>query len=118
MVVEESLDAMASDVEYNSIIRQEYAHTVIAQHRTLLAQYTPFRPGDVKYLSSGQVIFVLTMHDIESMRSAQGFASSLPLWFINDSLNKQPSLNSCMEGVAEKVGFQVATLYLDPESYI
>lgn len=27
-VVEESLDAVASDVEYNSVIRQEYAHTV------------------------------------------------------------------------------------------
>ena len=28
MVVEESQDAVASDVEYNSVIRQEYAHTV------------------------------------------------------------------------------------------
>jgi phosphatidylinositol 4-kinase len=28
IVIEESLDAMASDVEYNSIIRQEYANTV------------------------------------------------------------------------------------------
>lgn len=27
-VVEESHDAVASDVEYNSVIRQEYAHTV------------------------------------------------------------------------------------------
>lgn len=28
MVVEESQDAVASDVEYSSVIRQEYAHTV------------------------------------------------------------------------------------------
>lgn len=28
MVVEESHDAVASDVEYNSVIRQEYANTV------------------------------------------------------------------------------------------
>ncbi|KAF6763882.1 atypical/PIKK/PI4K protein kinase [Ephemerocybe angulata] len=103
MVVEESLDAMASDVEYNSIIRQEYANTVVSKHRSLLAQYTPLRPGDVRYLSSGQVIFALTMHDIETMRSAAGCPSSLVSWFVNDSLNKQQSLNSCMEGVAEKV---------------
>jgi hypothetical protein len=28
MVVEESHDAVASDVEYNSVIRQEYSNTV------------------------------------------------------------------------------------------
>jgi phosphatidylinositol 4-kinase A len=28
MVLEESHDSVASDVEYNSVIRQEYAHTV------------------------------------------------------------------------------------------
>lgn len=32
MVVEESHDAVASDVEYNSVIRQEYAHTVGLQY--------------------------------------------------------------------------------------
>ena len=122
IVIEESLDAMASDVEYNSIIRQEYANTVrgnipicsgeayveqvIIKHRNLLATYNPFRPGDVRYLSPGQVIFVLTMYDIESMRSAAGCPSSLVSWFINDSLNKQQTLNSCMEAVAEKVTFQ------------
>ena len=76
---------------------------VILKHRTLLASYNPYRPGDVRYLSPGQVIFVLTMHDIESMRSAAGCPSSLVSWFINDSLNKQQTLNSCMEAVAEKV---------------
>lgn len=121
MVIEESLDAMASDVEYNSIIRQDYAktvgpfdhsppqtyldsvHQVISRHRNLLAEYTPLRPGDVRYLSSGQVIFALTMHNIESMRSAAGRPCSLVSWFINDGLNNQQSLNGCMEAVAEKV---------------
>lgn len=35
MVVEESHDAAASDVEYNSVIRQEYANTVSSTSMTL-----------------------------------------------------------------------------------
>lgn len=36
MVLEESHDSVASDVEYNSVIRQEYAHTVSVQlHQSL-----------------------------------------------------------------------------------
>ncbi|KAF5380919.1 hypothetical protein D9615_004166 [Tricholomella constricta] len=103
MVLEESHDSVASDVEYNSVIRQEYAHTVISKHRTSLTKYISLRAGDIRYLSSGQIIFVLTMHDMESMRSAAGLTSSLVGYFTNDSINKHPSLPACMESVAEKV---------------
>ncbi|EDR14914.1 uncharacterized protein LACBIDRAFT_187897 [Laccaria bicolor S238N-H82] len=103
MVMEESHDAIASDVEYNSVIRQEYAHTVISKHRSCLTGYIALRSGDIRYLSSGQVIFVLTMHDIESMRSAAGLPSSLLSYFVNDGLNKHPGLSACMDSVAERV---------------
>ncbi|KDR73543.1 hypothetical protein GALMADRAFT_227988 [Galerina marginata CBS 339.88] len=103
MVVEESHDAVASDVEYNSVIRQEYANTVIMAHRNALTRYISYRASDIRYLSSGQVIFILTLHDIESMRSAAGYPSSLVSFFINDSLNNHPGLSACMESVAEKV---------------
>jgi len=76
---------------------------VISAHRALLTKYCPLKSSDIRYLSSTQVIFVLAMHDIESMRSAAGLPSSLISWFINDSLNSQPSLNGCMEAIAEKV---------------
>jgi phosphatidylinositol 4-kinase len=54
-------------------------------------------------MTTGQVIFMLTMHDIETMRSAAGLPSSLVSYFINTSLNKHTALNACMEAVAEKV---------------
>jgi len=41
MVIEESLDAMASDVEYNSIIRRDYAHTVPSSCSTVYAEAHP-----------------------------------------------------------------------------
>lgn len=103
MVMEESHDAIDSDVEYNSVIRQEYAHTVISKHRSCLTGYIALRSGDIRYLSPGQVIFVLTMHDIESMRSANGLPSSLVAYFVNDGLNKHPGLSACMDSVAERV---------------
>ncbi|PPQ98140.1 hypothetical protein CVT26_003184 [Gymnopilus dilepis] len=103
MVVEESHDAVASDVEYNSVIRQEYANTVIGLHRSALNRYISYRASDIRHLSAAQVIFILTLHDIESMRSAAGLPSSLVSYFINDSLNSHPGLSVCMESVAEKV---------------
>ncbi|KAF9526949.1 hypothetical protein CPB83DRAFT_856867 [Crepidotus variabilis] len=103
IVVEESRDAVASDVEYNSVIRQEYANTVISKHRNALTKYISYRASDIRYLSSGQVIFINTLHDVESMRSAAGYPSSLVSYFINESLNEHPGLSGCMESVAEKV---------------
>ncbi|KAG6820652.1 hypothetical protein H0H93_013851 [Arthromyces matolae] len=103
MVLEEPHDTVASDVEYNSVIRQEYANTIIAKHRTSLTKHISLRTSDIRSLSSGQIIFILAMHDIESMRSAAGLPSSLVAYFTNDSINKHPGLSACMESVAEKV---------------
>ncbi|KAK0463795.1 uncharacterized protein EV420DRAFT_1520089 [Desarmillaria tabescens] len=102
-VVEESQDAVASDVEYNSVIRQEYAHTVILKHKTSLTRHIPLRTSDIRSLSSGQIVFLLTMHDMETMRSAAGLTSSLVTYFVNDSLNRHVGLSSCMDSIAEKV---------------
>ncbi|KII89099.1 hypothetical protein PLICRDRAFT_698221 [Plicaturopsis crispa FD-325 SS-3] len=103
LVIEESHDSIANDLEYNSVIRQEYAHTVISKHRTFLTKHISLRTSEIRYLSPGQVVFLLTMHDMETMRSAAGLPSSLVSYFTNDSLNKHPGLNACMESIAEKV---------------
>ncbi|ESK94184.1 phosphatidylinositol 4-kinase [Moniliophthora roreri MCA 2997] len=103
IVMEESHDFVASDVEYSSVIRQDYADTVIQKHRTALTKLISLRSSDIRYLSCGQIIFLLTMHDMESMRSAAGLPSSLVSYFVNDSLNRHPGLTTCMESIAEKV---------------
>ncbi|KAK7034075.1 Phosphatidylinositol 4-kinase stt4 [Paramarasmius palmivorus] len=103
LVVEEAHDSVASDVEYSSVIRQDYADTVIQKHRTALTKHISLRSSDIRHLSCGQIIFLLTMHDMESMRSATGLPSSLVSYFVNDSLNRHPGLSTCMESIAEKV---------------
>ncbi|KAM6500354.1 hypothetical protein JOM56_003368 [Amanita muscaria] len=103
MVVEESHEVVASDVEFNSVIRQEYTISVLHEHRELLARYMPHRAADIRRLSSGQAIFILVMHDMETMRSAIGLTSSLASYFVNDGLNGHSDLSVCMDSVAEKV---------------
>ncbi|KAK7038059.1 hypothetical protein R3P38DRAFT_3311292 [Favolaschia claudopus] len=101
-VLEESHEGV-NNIEYNSVIRQDYAHTIISKHKSSLTTHIALRSSDIRSLSSGQIIFLLTMHDMESMRSAAGLTSSLVSYFINDSLNKHPGLSACMESIAEKV---------------
>jgi phosphatidylinositol 4-kinase len=63
----------------------------------------PHRAADIRRLSSGQAIFILVMHDMETMRSAIGLTSSLASYFVNDGLNGHSDLSVCMDSVAEKV---------------
>ncbi|KAH9843165.1 atypical/PIKK/PI4K protein kinase [Rhodofomes roseus] len=103
LILEEAQDTIVSDLEYNTVIRQEYIETVISKHRSLLAKHIPIRVSEIRYLLPGQVIFLLCMHDLENMRSAAGLPSSLVTFFVNNGLNKNASLQACMESVAEKV---------------
>ncbi|PFH54176.1 hypothetical protein AMATHDRAFT_52986 [Amanita thiersii Skay4041] len=103
MVFEESHELVASDVEFNSVVRQEYASSALHEHRELLAKHMGLRAYDLRHLSSGQIIFILVMHDMETMRSTAGLTSSLVSYFINDSLNQHPDLSACMDAVADKV---------------
>lgn len=102
LVLENAHDA-ASEIEYSTVIRHEYAHIVISKHRLFLTRHIPHRASEIRPLSPGQVIFLLMMQDIESMRSAAGLPSSLVSYFTNGSLNRQSYLIICMESIADKV---------------
>ncbi|KAI0075272.1 hypothetical protein K474DRAFT_1676500 [Panus rudis PR-1116 ss-1] len=103
IVLERAHDSIVGDLEYNPVIRQEYAETIINKHRGLLQKYIPLRATEIRGLFPGQIVFLLAMHDVESMRSAAGLPSSLVSYFTNNSLNNNIGLVHCMEAVAEKV---------------
>ncbi|EIN07209.1 hypothetical protein PUNSTDRAFT_71064 [Punctularia strigosozonata HHB-11173 SS5] len=103
IVLENARDSLAGDIEYNAVIRQEYANTAIAQHKQLLTSYITLRSSEIRYLVPGHIILLLTMHDMESMRSASGLPSSLVSYFTNSSINKHQGLSACMDAIAEKV---------------
>ncbi|KAL5511303.1 STT4 [Sanghuangporus vaninii] len=103
IVPEEVPDFVTSSLEYNTIIRKEYAQIAIQQHRSLLLKLVPSHHSEIRYRLPSQIIFLLTMHDLEAMRSAAGYPSSLPLYFVNESVNTHDALSSCMNSVTEKV---------------
>lgn len=72
-------------------------------HRNLLEKHIPTKHSEIRHLSAGQVLFLLTMHDMECMRSAAGLPASLVTYFVNNNLNKHLPLVTCMDSVAEKV---------------
>ncbi|KAI0345278.1 atypical/PIKK/PI4K protein kinase [Trametopsis cervina] len=103
IVLEEAHDTIVSDLEYNPVIRKEYAETIIHRHRDLLIKHIALRYSEIRGLLPGQIIFLLAMHDIERFRSGSGLPASLVTYFVNNTLNKNVNLVQCMEAVAEKV---------------
>lgn len=120
LVIEDMSDYASSALEYNSVIRHEYAIGVgppsppavrlltptlqnISKHREILTRYIPIRASEIRHLTPPEVIFLLCLHDIECLRSGEGYTSPLVFYFVNDGLNKYPGLNACMDSIAEEV---------------
>lgn len=103
LVHEEARDSLSSDIEFNPVIRHEYVNHAIAKHRALLTKHVALRSSEIKNLPPGLIIFLLSLHDLETMRAAAGNPSRLASYFRNESLNKHPALSVCMESVADKV---------------
>ena len=116
IVVEEAMELIA-ELEYNTLMKREYDHAVCPsrvvvrsnidgfQRRFrktgILAKLIPLRSSEIRSLNNSQVMFLLTMRDLENFRSAQGLPSSSPSYFTNSGLNT--SLRGCIESIAEKV---------------
>ena len=69
----------------------------------MLERAIPNRHSEMRHLLPSQIIFLLTMYDLETMRSTVGLPSSLPTYFVNSSLNSHATLIPCMESIVDKV---------------
>ncbi|CAG7846286.1 Phosphatidylinositol 4-kinase stt4 Short=PI4-kinase; Short=PtdIns-4-kinase [Serendipita indica DSM 11827] len=103
IVLEDAHEFMSAELEYNPVLRQDYLLGVLQQHRTTLASYIPLKQAEIRYLLPAHVIFLLSFHDLESIRSARGYPSSMPTYFLNKDVNMRENLISCMDSVAEKI---------------
>jgi phosphatidylinositol 4-kinase len=73
------------------------------KHRNLLSKYLLNQHADIRSLSPGAIILLLTMHDIEGMRASVGLPSSLVPYFTNNSINSHTELRTCMDAMADNV---------------
>ncbi|KZO97923.1 atypical/PIKK/PI4K protein kinase [Calocera viscosa TUFC12733] len=102
LVAEGAADFVSGELEYDVVLRKDYVTTAVNEHRNILAQYVPARAYDMRAFSPAQVIFLLTMHDVETLRARAVLPSSLPLYFVNEDVNNS-ALKPCMDAIAEKV---------------
>lgn len=103
IVLEDTHGFVSAELEYNPILRQDYLQEVLQQHRATLTAHIPLRNSEIKGLLPAHVIFLLTFHDLEAIRSGRGFPSSVPTYFTNKDINSRDSLVICMDSVAEKI---------------
>ncbi|KAG8764613.1 phosphatidylinositol-4- kinase [Ceratobasidium sp. 428] len=103
VVLEEVTDFLTNAIEYNPVFRNDFMQNGIARHRATLNKFIPTRGADIRYLTPTQIIFLLTVHDLETMRAKMFLPSSLVWYFLNEGINKNAPLISCMEAISEKV---------------
>ncbi|KAG8721515.1 phosphatidylinositol-4- kinase [Ceratobasidium sp. 394] len=103
VVLEEVADYLTNAIEYNPVFRNDFMQNGIGRHRATLNKFIPTRGADIRYLTPTQIIFLLTMHDLETMRAKMFLPSSLVWYFLNGGINKNAPLISCMEAISEKV---------------
>jgi phosphatidylinositol 4-kinase A len=75
----------------------------MTKHRTSLNRYLPYHHTEIRSLSPGEIILLLSMRDVEGMRAAIGLPSSLVSYFTNSSVNSRAELSTCLESMADKV---------------
>lgn len=102
LVLESAADYVESDLEYNSILRKDYAHVVLSKQRSLLTDVLPGLAGEIRTFSLPQVTLLLTIWELEGMRTRLGKPSSLLLYFCNESINGSVLIKP-LDAVASKV---------------
>ncbi|KAG8734179.1 phosphatidylinositol-4- kinase, partial [Ceratobasidium sp. 423] len=103
VVLEEAQEYLTNAIEYNPIFRNDYLQIVVTRHRAILSKFIPTRGADIRYLTPTQIIFLITMHDLENMRAKMFLPSSLVWYFSNEALNKNAPLTASMDAISEKV---------------
>jgi len=93
----------------------------LQSHRAALAKCVGSRSGDIKHLTGAQCVFILAVHDIESLRAGLCLPSALPSYFVNGSINENVHLATCLDTVADVVrffSFQCSSTLYDSPSQV
>jgi phosphatidylinositol 4-kinase len=104
LVLESAPDYVESDLEYNSILKKDYADVVLSKQRGHLADVLPAMANEVRSFSLPQVTLLLTIWELEGTRTRLGKPSGMLLYFCNDSLNESVLVKP-LDAIAGKVSF-------------
>ncbi|WVO18533.1 hypothetical protein L204_106252 [Cryptococcus depauperatus] len=104
LVLESSNDFVASELEYNSILRKDFATSVQQKQRSVLAGYLPHQrhASDIRNMGTPQTTLLVAIHDLEEARTLRNMPSAILDYFCNESINKS-SMLACLDSLTQKI---------------
>lgn len=99
LVPETARNYIESELEYNSVLKRDFGSSAIESQREQLAKAIPGNSLTIKTLKPPEVIFLLTIYNVEIIRSSLGRPSMVLWYFVNDGLNAS-RLETPMESIA------------------
>ncbi|WVQ84613.1 hypothetical protein IAT38_006768 [Cryptococcus sp. DSM 104549] len=104
LVLESSNDYVASDLEYNSILRKDFAASVQQRQRAALTEYLPHQRHayDIRAMTTPQTTLLMAIYDLEEARTLRHKPSVILHYFCNESIN-QSVLVGCLDAIMQKI---------------
>ncbi|GMK56681.1 hypothetical protein CspeluHIS016_0305210 [Cutaneotrichosporon spelunceum] len=87
---EQNTDFVGSDLEYNTILRKDFGHSINNRMRRTLTELLPSsrHASDIRNMSTPQVTLLIAINDLEEMRTMNLQPSVMLQYFTNTSVNK------------------------------
>ncbi|KAJ9086469.1 phosphatidylinositol-4- kinase [Entomophthora muscae] len=102
LVPNSSGNYLDTDLEYNSVLRRGFNEQELLKVRNLLNSVLPAHVAEIKYLSFAQLIFLLSLYHIESMRASSGNFAFILNYFANESVASS-KIAGLVEAIAEEI---------------
>ncbi|ODN73286.1 hypothetical protein L202_07835 [Cryptococcus amylolentus CBS 6039] len=104
LVLESSNDFVASELEYNSVLRKDFAASIQQRQRQALSEYLPHQRHtyDIKTMTTPQTTLLMAIYDLEEARTLRHKPSTILQYFCNDSLNSS-ALIGCLDAIMQKI---------------
>lgn len=109
LVQEHATDFVGSELEYNTVLRKDFANSIQNRMRQTLTEILPSHKftSDIRNMSTPQVTMLIAINDLEEMRTVR-FAPSVILdYFSNESINK-----SAMSGPLNGIAARLSSVFL------
>lgn len=109
LVLERASDFVGSELEYNTVLRKDFASSIQSRMRQTLSELLPSQKyaSDVRNMSTQQMTMLIAINDLEEMRTVRFAPSTILQYFSNESINK-----SSMTGPLLGIAARLSTVFL------
>ena len=102
LVAEDRADQYESEIELNTVLRRGMNPLHTTQQKKRLIALLPRCEADIRGLTYPKVIFLNTVHLVETLRASAGNCSHILTYFRDSSVNGSV-MEACMNGIADEV---------------